>query len=721
MFTLALALFVSSAGMVGVAKAEPDAAASARAFIDALSPFLSTTAAEDDLLGTRTEPDGSLTILGFIEDDGGAMARETVRVANVPGAGGIFTRTWSWNGATITTVGVFYEDDAGVVRNVNLLALESAESLERVILDAAARDAVPIAMNVLPFILNYAHPTSIVMLLALAIGIVAVAIVAQAIIDAGHSELALLVLNAYSYGILAPLFFVNVGYPYHIDAEQGEVYRDFPDLYLWRGVKRSAVGAVWDGAYFSRAGDYAESVRVDPNGDLHLLATAWKRDVVGPVTRIDTATTKHPGIYVRQDISRDFALLASGSQAFEAESMITVGAYHSTIGGESPGATVRFHESKRGDQTFIYVPEQSDTISFGITVEDKFFPLVGTRTDSRHRFYTDVTNLGDEVAAIEAYRVTSVGFFATENDAYVPVFGADYWGERAPTDLWALTFALGGGLGDQNVGDIMVRTGVFVLDRFVPVAGTRLDDDFKGHRYDYRSMLSAGVFVANPLDPGAPVPGESPDRALYVPLVASTYDGVVASVPWALANAGDAPGGMPTFLVSAGALGGDDYKPLVGLEYVPGAHEGTRRAQETYRVGVFPGDYAVFIPLAGLSWDGDQTTAGFAQRMALAHTGAAREGESDTKQGVYVGETFMPVTGLHYRPTSADAARPYGHTFIAGAYGPDGAFIPFGSVTVAFSGPATAWVLTESTCDASVRVTPAATAMTHVVTPPCLT
>lgn len=665
---------------------------------------------------TRVEDDGSVTLLGLLEDQPGPTTRREVAaipaLAGAPGASaGLFTRTWTGpSGQPVTTVGA-YAVEEGQTRNVNLAVLEGVADLDALLEDALRRDVLPVALNSAPFLMNYAMPTSLVLLLAIMLG---AGVLVMALASAGFGPQAALVAEVSPYLALAPVFGFNVLFPYHVDARQGEVYRDWPETYVWHAIKATPAGGLWSGHYLNRTGSHLEETRAGADGAVMRHAEAHKRDVVGPVLRQDARTTKLPGVYLRQDVVRDFATLPDGSQRFDARQDLTAGAYDDAV-GETPGANVRMEETKEGSQTFAYAPHQADTLSVGVMTAGGYVPLLGTRTESRHRPYADVTNLGATVAAIESHRVTSVGAFV--QDAYVPVFGADYWGERNPTDLWALAFALGAGLGDQAAGDVMVRAGAFVDGRFVAVAGARLDDDFAGHRHAYRSMLSAGLFVADPRDPGAPVPGESPDGARFVPLAAATYDGVRGSTPWALANAADDPAGMGPFLVSAGLVAGDRarYLPLVGAEHAPGAHRGHRAAQETYRVGVFPADYAVFIPLAGATYDGEHTSAAQAAATALGATGGGREGAFETTQGAYVLGGYVPLTGLHYRPDGT-ASHGHGHTFTAGYHDASGAFVPVGVVTLAFAG-APAGV--TDACQAQVRATLAPTGHAQAASLPC--
>lgn len=674
---------------------------------DILAAFLAASVSAQ-LPGSRVEADGSTTVFGLVEDDAGPMTRiPLAAIAEAGAEGGIFLRSWLGpSGQALTTIGG-YETKDGETRNVNVAVLEGVADPDALVDEALRRDVVPLAMNSAPFLLNYVHPTSLVLVLAV---VVAIGVAPTAFGAAGVAPPALL-LEIGPYAALAPYF---GAFPYHVDAKQGEVYRDFPDTYVWTTLVRGAGSAVWHGHFLSRAGAYEERTETRADGS-HAVAHAWKRDVLGPAVRVDAATTKLPGVYVRQVLDRDMRSGADG-QRFDARQDVTVGPYEQTV-GELPGATVRMEESKQGEQAVFYVREQHDTIAVGVLSGDEFVPLLGTRTSARHDPYTDVTNFGQSVAAIEAYRVTSVGVFV--GASYVPVFGADSWGERAPTDLWALSWALGGALGDQGAGDVMVRSGAFVQDRFVALAGARVDDDFAGHRYGYRTMVSAGLFQADPLDPGARVPGEAPDGARYLPLAASTYDGVQPSTSWALANAGNAPSGMGTFLVSAGAVGGEAsaYFPLVGAEYVPGAYHGARDSQETYRVGVFPADYSVFIPLAGATYDGDQTSAAWAQLAALAAAGmGAREGAWDATVGAYALGVFVPALGAQFRPEGTPT-HGHGYAFVVGAYAPDGTFTPLVRARVAFAGaPPDA----RDACAAMVEATLLPTGATQAFTPPCL-
>lgn len=700
------------APLLGVARA--DAAPQAQ---EELLAHLVVAALAPELPGSRLESDGSVTVFGLVQDDAGAIVRKPVEgLPSLAGApeveAGLFLRHWTGpGGQALATVGAYERTDAGT-RNVNLLVLEGARDVDAAVDDFLRRDAMPVLLNSLPFVLNHAHPTSLVLTLALILGVAAVAGVLAA---AGFTDVAALLMDTYLYFGLAPLFLGNVLYPYHTDARQGELYRGWPETYVWHGLVRAPGGAaVWQGHYLNRTGDYAEAVETRADGT-HLVAHAWKRDVVGPALRVDTELTKLPGLYLKQVVARDYALRADGTQRFDARQDLTVGAYDDAV-GESPGANVRMEETKEGDQVLLYAPRQQDTISLGVRTGDRYVPLLGTRTEASHRPYTDVTNQGLAVGAIESYRVTSMGYYV--GDAYVPAFGADYWGERAPTDLWALTWALGGALGDQAAGDVMARAGVFVDGRFVPVAGARLDDDFVGHRYEFRSMLSAGLFRADPLDPGAPVEGEAPDGATFHPVVATTYDGAQTSLAWALANVANETAGMGTFLVAAGLMGADrgQYLPLVGLEYVPDAYQGARAAQETYRVGVFPADYAVFVPLAGLHYDGDGTTATQALGTVAGLGGTTREGAFATSQGAYVGGGFVPLTGVRYEPTGTPT-HGHGYAFLLGTYDPDGAFQPLVHARVAFALPP---AKIADACHARVEATHVPTGATYALTPPCL-
>ncbi len=634
---------------------------------------------------TRAESDGSKTFTLNVEDLPGTITRvplgdNALALANtalataaslgvgpgpVGGASnpvevGLFTNTWIERGLVRTTVGSYVADDDRILQ-FNTVVVEGADDIEDAIIDTIQRDALPVTVNTLPFLLNYAHPTSAVLFLGLLLGVLGVAVVYLALASAGYSELGDSLLTAYVGGVmLAPLFGFNFLYPYHHDPHEGEVYADFEDVYIWHALRRAGSTAVWQGHYIQRHGDYEESYHFDARGNLHMSAEAWKRVVGGPVVRVGTGASvlKLPGIYLRQEIHRDFAIGPSG-MPFDADNTLSAGVYH-PITGETPGASVRMEESKRGQQTLLYAPNQQDTISVGVQDADgEHVPLLGTRTEARHWPYTDRTNQGQRVAAIESYRITSFGAYI--DGEYTPAFGIDYWGERQPTDLWALGFALAGP-GDQMSGDIMIRTGVYNhLGKFIPVAGMRVDDDFQHHRHTYRSMITAGFVRSDPSDAGSRVPGKAPDRAYYHPLVGGTYDGEVPGTVWALADAGDSPNGMGRFLVASGVFGIDllNYRPLVGVEFLPQSPQGGGRAQEEYRAGIFPADYRTFIPVASAAYDGDQTSLAWAQAVALG----GGQPWSGTLGLYHTG--YVPVAGVAYEPAGSE---PVAHEFAVGPY-----------------------------------------------------
>ncbi len=630
---------------------------------------------------TRTESDGSQTVLGRIQDVPGDMTRiplphryyEAIDSAFATAAAtsgqpltnpvppvhegapfevGIFVRHWTSSVGPVATIGGYATDDAGQTHNVNMVVIEGADDLDALVEDVLQRDAMPIAVNSLPFILNYAAPTSITLLVATVLGgAIGLSVAAIVVAEAGYPELAQAMLTATVPVMFAPLFGGNLlitGGPYHMDPNDGELVGDFPDQFAWTGITRAGGRAVWDGLYIQRNGDYVEGTEFSGQNGENVTFTwdAWRRVVVGPAVRVDAGVpVKSPGVYLRQDFEASSGF-HTGAMPFDAQQTISGGVYHDAV-GESPGASVRMQESKRGEQTILYAPEQHDTWSIGVYNNEAHIPLLGTRSSAWHWHHNDVTNLGDEVAAIESYRIISVGLFVEGDpvgDAYKPIFGADIWNERYPLDLWALLVALGGGPGNQDAGDVQTRIGVFNHDeRFVAIAGARWDDDFAKHDHDYRTMVSAGLFVANPLDPGPRTPGEAPDQAQYVPLVGVTYDSPQPLANWALLQAGGSSG--ETWRVTAGTFAGDRdaYLPVVGAEFVPQGYHQDREIGERYNVGILPGDYDTFIPVAGVTYDGDSTLAGWATLVALGGTS-----EWDTTQGVYVGG-YQPLTGVNYR------------------------------------------------------------------------
>ncbi len=420
----------------------------------------------------------------------------------------------------------------------------------------------------------------------------------------------------------------------------GSAYSDHPEVFAWFARKTAADHEVWQGSYIERTGsDFGPTVDY----------TATQRIEMGLATRVDGNTIRAAGAYIQEDVSVDRSGDASTGD-YRAQVLYTAGITGADM-VDVPVASVRGIET-RNDQTAssdsrmaCRPDERTGEWSVGATVNGAFIPLIGTKTVVTHDAHDDFTNLGDPVREIETTRTTSLGAYDPAGD-YVPAVGVRYWAERHTLQGYPLGMVAAlQGLGDQRTGDFEMSIGVFDVDReFVPVSATRIDDDFADHHWDYRTMVSSGVYLL----------GE------YQPLVGTTYDGKEPNLPWTLAQAFGDEDDRNEWQTSSGSFSLGFYRPVVGTRFVPETWSDAYVVQESYQVGVYPLDYIRFIPVASIDYYGERTSAFWAVSLALANQEAVatgpREGEWNTDLVVYTpGPYAFPMMGSHYRMTAPDA------------------------------------------------------------------
>jgi hypothetical protein len=597
----------------------------------------------------KTGPDGNLTLNVHVDDDVGGTytymtGRTRVSIAPVDpvvpamqgGATGTYIRFW--DGGAFQTVGVYQElvgegDDPPKLVHVPLLILENASigpEEARALVESESAAWATSTSELLPLLLNLAFP---------GMGGGRLPEEDEVINDEALEQ--------------APV-------PVTIGSDDEGPYGDPPPIYVWTARKVTPIGSFWGGFYVDRKwasdGDGNRENRID----------------LGAATRTDSTTQRALGAYFENRYEKDIALLGQ-----ETRTSYVVGATAPT--GDVPLAETEIAEYREGQHFFEYAEDHEGRLTLGVRSGDDFVPLLGVRSTQHVEYGTDTTNRGEGVPAEETNRRTDIGAFAGGD--FVPLVGYDYYGERAPQDAWLSRHFLDGGPGDQRNGDWRAAVGVYgppLLGEspWLPLAGFAYDDDFDGHRHDFRSQISAGAFVA-----GA-----------YMPAVASTYDGSKPFFEWAadVAQQDDAPHSYYPWEVSAGIVAAGAYVPAAGLQFGPGAPLATGAKNHQWHVygGAYLGSYETFLPLLWASYSSDRP-APFWAGSALIKYGFIEydptrpgplllygldrsEGDVAVAAGVTAGGAEYVGLEAQYYPEPAPQSKPDGTGFllVAGVHQP---------------------------------------------------
>lgn len=595
---------------------------------------------------------------------------------------GVYASDWSYDGAPMTTLGVYVDTTTdgrfrfpvAIVENLPGLSASLAPLFDLVLQDVSA----PLSAAA-PFVAHWALPASIAWPLAAGVLIIGGAAAFGAILGAEalpsnvpetglpvQSQMEAVWAQMFPYfGPPAGWFLFFTGLhagasmiyhqegSWHFSLFWAE-YSDRPDVYVWTSRKQLAGHDLFTGNYLARDGSYASTGTYC----VDFAISGWKTDAVGVAHRLDHVTTQDAGIVVRHDTW----MTCNAGLDWDGGDRVSVAT--EAAGVRTYLAGLDFMESKDGPFG-IQPSRQQDDIRFGAYVDGAFVPLFGTRTSIANRPFTDVTNDGENVSAVEHHRETSFGVWAT--GTYTPVWAARYDGERASPDAWALRLATTG-VGDQTVGDWEVSTGTYLNGTYFPITGSRYDDELPGHHHAYRAMVSWGIYVLGD----------------YTPLAAITYDG---ELPLGACCVG-APE-TTNYIVSAGSFVNGAYVPLVGLRHSVGAPGGSRAVQQTFEAGVFLADYQAFVPLVVVAHDGDTTLASWALANPALFVG--NEGDFDAQLGTSSPLSgYTPLVGLQYRDESATQFRTNEAFVVVGVYA-NGAFVPLAGASVAGNGP---WINT---------------------------
>jgi hypothetical protein len=577
----------------------------------------------------RNDPDGFTTITAFIDDPADANAP-----VNLPpeyaaaGAGavapgtprppdtdyGLWYHNWS-EAPNITTVGVWATRPTSKVR-LPVFAIEnlgdSLPNIEAALAARAVTEALHHAFTTAPFLWN--------MLLVGPDGFLAMAQYAG---NTGNPYVALAgALGgglAYGLGVIIASYFLTL-YPPPVG------WDSYPPVYVWTLYKNAAGRQAWGGSVVRQSSRYEWGFDKDPRGGYG--GHGCKRTRIDMVTRDETAAIAHAGVFIDEDATGrcdGFCLdprVSGGRAKFDATETFTSGV--SVEGVDVPLLVVQQTEHKEGSQAMLLYPDyQRENLKIGLSVNGAFVPLIGAQFEAWHG-----------APPQRQRRLISIGAYDPFG-AYHPAAGTRMTFERNTSDVWAFVVAFDG-IGTRNAGDAMFDFGIFDPSaNFVPVLGTKYDDDFAGHRFNYRAMISTGPYAG----------------AQWEPALAVTYDGEQTLTMWAGADASNDYAKMNQWYVAAGAFNpAIGYKPVVGAHYEKGAGA---PVVERYQLGVFPADYATFVPLAEARWSSSVTSAMWVQLFAVNDTRAPRSARADVGPVSPVGG-FVPVAGAQITAGAPD-------------------------------------------------------------------
>lgn len=647
----------------------------------------------------RADPDGGTTLMATLDDGAGGVWRELplsdAGIASFTNAlaasgvevdpvlygaqlreTGVYVHGWSLDGAPYVTFGVYLVADSVGKLRIPVVIVENVSDLQGAADFAAslvADDAAPVVAEAIPHAYGLAAPDAYSARVAAALAITVLDAIAFTLVpevetlDAVNGVYNLppeaypalrdasLAVQQLSMPLVYGQFGVGGAYADWTGHNLSRDWIDRADVRVWTARKAAAGHEVWTGVAVERSGA--------SEGDGVAAFDAWKRIAVGPATRVDGATSTPAAVYARADVSRRYQDDADTGGATSVENHMAISVGLAAAGADTPLASVRMDETRadagdEGDGPYgsereaygieqgeaTYLPEsQRSEWSAGPVVAGSYVPLVGARTETRHRGHADVTNLGDATFEWESERMTSAGVYVAGE--YTPLVGARAWTERLPLDLYATLLPVS--IGSQDIGDAETSVGAFVLGEYAPLAGSRYDDDFDQHLHPFRGMLSAGAYA----------PGE------YLPLVGVTYDGRGTLLVAALeGSAFDMP-----WQTSVGSFSLGYYRPIVGSRFVPASHDQAYAQGESHQVGIYPLDYDPFIPVASVDYTGDTTSLDW----VLGGEGAWNADVVAYTPGPYA----FPLVGAAHREDAPDGAGADETHVFAGAYGPDG-FVP---------------------------------------------
>lgn len=576
----------------------------------------------DELL-VREEADGSRTLVLAIEDgEGGEFAYAPASEGADPETG-TYRHAWTREGAPMLTVGVYARSsDAGFVR-APVVIFENfagdAAAAQRLALDYAVNDTGDTALNVLPFLLEYAAPT-----------------LGPSLDDYGS------------------------------DATLGS-YRDQPAVYAWLAKRTGPLGEAWIGLGVEREGSTGGST------------LAEKTTSVGVALRDRDGTRLVAGLYVANRLSVGATETSEGA-AQSAADEIEVGAFAPLV-GQVPLATLRADDARMGEwqETTLsagyasssgYVPlvgtrsrltgyasergvDTTQVVSAGAFVDGAYVPLVGARYHSDTGGLPEVmlalarTGPGGDagnfeievgtfveseflpVAAVRHRdffpgahfaRQTMVAVGAHGPQGFVPVAVVTYDGTRAFTP-WALDWYRGLDEGDAW----RIATGTAPDGNYVPLLGVEYEAVAPAGTREVQFETRTGVFAGS--------------YDAFVPLASASYDGDVSLVGAALRFATGGLLGAETgdFEATLGAYSPDGaYVPLAGVGVRDDFDSGG--AETLLVVGAYDPDGA-FVPVVGVAYDGE---APF--ESALGEPGNVSDDlPSRVRAGAFVGGAFVPL------------------------------------------------------------------------------
>lgn len=541
----------------------------------------------------RNDADGFTTITAFLADPADAnrpvMLPASSLAPSPPVADtdyGVWFHTWS-AAPNITTIGVWATRQDRKVR-LPVAAVENVGSdlgsIQSYLTGRGLIAALHHAFNTAPFLWN--------MLLVGPDGTAYIPVAGGLV---------------YGLGVVIASYFLTL-YPAPIGWDNWE------PIYVWTLYQNGSGVQEWGGTAVRESAAYEFGFDQDASG---YGGHGCKRTRIDLVERNATKTTAHAGVWIIQDSTgRCDGLCLGGTgkkSTFDARERFTAGIQAEGI--DVPLVVVEQTEHKEGTQPFLLYPDyQKEELKIGVEANGSFVPLIGARFEAWHA-----------APPQRQRRLISFGAFDPLG-TYHPVIGTRMTFERQTSDVWLFLLALDG-VGSRQTGDAMIDLGTFDPgENFVPLIGTKYDDDFTGHRFEYRAMISTGPYAGNQ----------------WEPVLAITYDGEQTLTSWAVADANNDYARMGQWFVAAGAYNpAIGYKPLAGAHFEKGQGDGV---VERYQVGVFPGDYSMYVPLAEARWSSTLTSGYWIAEFANRGTHAPANARVDA--GAVTPVTgFTPVAG----------------------------------------------------------------------------
>jgi hypothetical protein len=404
-----------------------------------------------------------------------------------------------------------------------------------------------------------------------------------------------------------------------------------PTIYVWTLHRTTGAGELWSGAYLLRQGS------ATPPGARPFHAE--KLVDVGAAVRQGGVTTRVAGAWARSVIDSD--------EPGAATDVVTAGA--TAADARTALVSLVASDAREGDDPVLHPTSQEDQFTLGVhDAGGAFVPLLGARTTLR---YAANGALSDGTTRYDTTRITSLGVFVAGD--YTPLAGFRTHSDTGDVLETAASF-VDGALGDEGTGNVDVDVGAFPDGEYAPLAGAIHRNAFPRQAHERVSLVAVGVY--------GPTGFEG--------LLAASYDGSSTFLQWAIdsLSSNDV---SDAWRIAAGAYLLGAYEPVIGVEDRPDAPAGQYSYQRALVVGVFAGDYGVFVPLASAAYDAPLGPVPWALAFAAGGPGAPTGG-FDARVGAHAPDgSYVPLVGAQYRDDAPERTAPSEASLVFGVYAPD--------------------------------------------------